>query len=63
MTVSSGQALPTANLTDYAVARPQDVDTLAWDCPDASDYTTTNVDPNQRFQVSLEWIMEMVGLQ
>ena len=56
-TLSAGQTAPTTDLTNYAAALPADVDTLSWDCPGASSYTTSNISPNANFDITcgIDW--------
>lgn len=56
-TLSAGQTAPTTDLTNYAAALPADVDTLSWDCPGVSSYTTSNISPNANFDITcgIDW--------
>ena len=56
-TLSAGQTAPTTDLTNYAAALPADVDTLSWNCPGASSYTTSNISPNANFDITcgIDW--------
>ena len=51
-TNSGPSSTATANIVDYSVALPQDVNTIKWDCPSMTSFTTNNLNPNQNFNVA-----------
>jgi hypothetical protein len=50
--IPTSTSTSTTNLTNYLAALPQNVRTLAWDCPNLSTFTTNNLLQNQAFVVT-----------
>ena len=48
----SGSAAATSNIQNFVVASPQDIGTLASDCPDLTTFTTSNLNINEEFDVT-----------